>query len=352
MGIQIAPVSQPTLYMDAMAIVICIGLIVLGARNLNGRDRNAEKLFGLMLVFLIINGLTNAISYSFHFNTPGWSAPVRMIFPTIAELTILYACFAWMMYVDYKLYGSRDRILRHYSLFQIPVIAFTVMAVINLFTGFMFVVDENMQFVWNIGFYFLCFAQYFYGGYPAFLLIRHALNHRKNQFFHIWPTVAPVVLTAVFTLVTPYSPRCLGFTTAVVFLYFSYVERWRFNDQESGFFNRHYVDYLLELEEAKLPNYNSVLIIYAENVNKELFSILESDTPYGGELIRASEHLFLLFSESGRLSSIKLLSSTFRKEAEDHDKTHPDDAPIDMVVSYTIREKGQTIKDFVQMAAA
>ncbi len=352
MGIQIAPVSQPTLYMDATAIVICIGLLILRAKPLNGRDKTAEKLFSLMLTFLMINGLANFISYSLHFQNTGWSAPARMIFPTISEITILYACYAWMMYVDYKVYGSRDRILRTYSYFQIPVIAFTVLSVINLFTGFMFIVDENMRFVWRLGFYFLSIAQYFYGIYPAFVLIRYALTHKKIQFFHIWPTVVPAGFAAFFTLFTPFSARCLGFTIAVVFLYFSYVERWRFNDRESGFFNRHYVDYLLELEEDKLPDYKSVLIIYAENVNQELFSILDSDTPYGGELIRMSEKLFLLFSESAKTSSVKLLSSTFRKEAENYDRTHPSDAPIDLIISYTIREKDQTIKDFMQMAAA
>ena len=305
-----------------------------------------------MLISLIINGIFNALSYAFHYQSFGWAEPARMIIPTIAELSILYVCFIWMLYVDYKLYESRDRIRRTYRYFQIPVFVFTGLCVINLFTGFMFTVDENMLFVQRTGYYFLLIVQYFYGLYPVFLLIRHALTHKKQTFFHIWPTVAPGLISAIFTQVTPYSARCLGLTIAVVFLYFSYVERWRFNDLESGFFNRHYMDYLMELSEERLPDYRSALIIYAENADNALFSILRSGIPYGGELIRMSDDLFLLFSETGKTSSVKLLSAMFREEAEDYNKNHPDEEHINMIVTYTIRQDDETIRGFMQMVAA
>ena len=352
MGIQIAPVSTLTIYLDATAVIICVGLLVLGARSIKGRDRTSERLFGGMLLSLIVSGIANSISYACHYNHLGWPAPLRMVFPTISELTILYYCFIWMLYVDYKLYGSRDRLLRTYRYFQIPVLTFTVLSVVNLFTGILFTVDENMLFIWKTGFYFFCVAQYFYGLYPVFLMIRHALTQKRIQFFHIWPTVVPGVVSALFTLLTPYSARCLGLTIAVVFLYFSYVERWRFNDRESGFFNRHYLDYLLELPEDQLPDYKSAVLIYAEHVDKGLFSILQSDIPFGGELVRLSENLFLLFSESGKTSSVKLISAMFREEAEEHDKNIPEEAHINLVVSYTMRQPEEPVKEFMRMAAA
>jgi hypothetical protein len=209
-----------------------------------------------------------------------------------------------------------------------------------------------MLFVPKTGYYLLLTAQYFYGLFPVFLLIRHTLTHKRMQFFHIWATVAPGVISALFTQFTPYSARCLGLTIAVVFLYFSYVERWRFNDRESGFFNRHYVDFLLELKEDKIPDYQSALLIYTEHADSGLFSILQSDVPYGGELIRLSDQLFLLFSESGNVSSIKLLSATFREEAEEYEKNNPDQPAIQMVVSYTMRSKEESVKEFMQLAAA
>lgn len=352
MGFHMAPESYLTIYLDITAVIICLGLVFLGSKAIEGRDKTAEHLSRGILILLVLNGITNAISYACHHQNLGLPAPVRMIAPTIAEITTLYVCFIWMLYADYKLYGNRDRILRRYRYFQIPVFVFTGLSIVNFFTGFLFIVDENMQFVPNAGYYLLLIAQYFYGLFPVFLLIRHALTHKHIQFFHIWPTVAPGLISALFTQFTPYSGRCLGFTIAAVFLYFSYVERWRFNDRESGFFNRHYVDYLLELKEEKIPDYKSAVLISAEHVNKELFSILESNMPYGGELIRLSDQLFLLFSESGNVSSIKLLSATFREEAEEYEKNNPDQPAIQMVVSYTMRSKEESVKEFMQLAAA
>ncbi|MBQ7506194.1 MAG: hypothetical protein IJT05_02610 [Lachnospiraceae bacterium] len=352
MEFHIAPVSYLTIYLDVTAVIICVGILILGAKSINGRDKTEEQLFRSMLISLILNGITNAASYACHYQNLGLPAPVRMLAPTIAELTVLYVGFTWMLYVDYKLYGSRDRIFRTYRYFQIPVFLFTGLSFINLFTGFLFAVDENMLFIWKPGYYLLLVAQYFYLLFPVFLLIRHALTHKRIQFFHIWPTVAPGVLSALFTQFTIYSARCLGLTIAVVFLYFSYVERWRFNDRESGFFNRHYVDYLMELKEDQIPDYQSAVLIYAEHVNKELFSILESNMPYGGELIRLSDRLFLLFSESGNASSIKLLSAAFREEAEEYEKNNPEKPPIQMVVSYTMRSKEKSVKEFMLLAAA
>ena len=348
MGFNIAPVSYLTIYLDATAVIICIGLIVLAAKPIDGRDKNYELLFGGMLLAIIINGITNAISYACHYQALGWSAPLRMICPGIAELSILYICFLWMLYVDYKLYSSWDRILRKYRYFQIPLFAFTILSVINLFTGILFTVDENMVFIWKTGYYILCIAQYFYGLYPVFLMIRHRLTHKRIPFFHIWPTVVPVLAASIFTSLSPYSARCLGFTIAVVFLYFSYVESWRFNDEKSGFLNSHYMDYILELDEERLPDYRSAINIYAENANTGLFSILSGDLPYGGELIRMSHNRFLIFSESGQSSAVKLFAGMLCDEAQEYDKAHPEEPPVNIIVSYTVRDKDETIKEFIK----
>ena len=338
---RIAPESMVTVYSDVTAFVICLGLLLLSKGQMRDRDKRLERLFGGMVFFLMINSITNAASYALHFQNTGWPMPVRMILPTIAELSVLYTMFAWLLYVDYKIYGLWDRIIRLYRYWQIPVIVFTVFGIINIFTGFMFVVDENMLFIGKPPYYVLLFLQYFYGLYPALLLVRFVKNNGNTHFFHLWPTVVPAAVSALFTSFTPYSARALGFTIALVFLYFSYINRWRFDDLESGFYNKHYARWLAEMADDKHFDYHSAIFINVESPGDELYKLLKAELPLDGEIIRMKKNRFVIFSESGSTSFSKLLASAYQEEADRY--------PIEMTVAYTIREKQQSSADFIRM---
>lgn len=348
----IAPVSMVTVYGDFTAFVICLGLLLLSGGQMRGRDKRIERLFGGMVFFLMINAITNGISYGLHYQSTGWALPIRMILPTIAELSILYTLFTWLLYVDYKIYGLWDRIRIIYRYWQIPVIVITGLSLINIFTGFMFAVDENMLFVRKPLYYVFLFLQYFYGVYPALLLIRYIKNHGNSHFFHLWPTVFPVVVSVLFTTFTPYSARALGFTIALVFLYFSYIDRWRFDDYDSGFYNCHYAKWLADMACDDRYNYHSALFIGVANARESLYELLKAELPLDAEIIRMKNDRFIIFSESSSISFMRLLASAYQKEADEFDSMHTDIPPIEMTVAYAIREKGQSAKDFINMVIA
>ena len=278
--------SVVTVYSDTMAYVLVLGLTVLYSMFKVDKDTNGNKLFFGLCILTIINALSNGISYALHHQNTGWPAPVRMIMPTIAEFSTLLILYVWFLYCDYKLYKSWDRTKSIYRVFQIPIYVMGVLCIINLFSGIMFEVWEDHTFHGKLLFYFMTVLQYAYGILPVLSISRYIRRHGRLHFFHITPVVVPVLTAALFTLFTDYSARALGFAIALVFLHMSYINLWRFEDRESGFYNGQYINHILALTRESKLDYHSVIEFETANTPEEFYNILRTEMPGKAEIIR------------------------------------------------------------------
>lgn len=339
--------SIVTVYADTMAAILLFGLIIVSNRFSTGKDKNASKLYLYLCVMVLINAVSNAISYAFHHQVLNVPQFVKCIAPTISEVSALIALFIWMLYVDYKIYGSWDRLKFKYRKYRIPLVIFEILSVVNLFTGIMFTMDENTMFVAKPLFYVMTFLQYFYGCVPVYTIIKYHVTRGRLHFFHITPVAGPVIISSLFTLFTPYSARAFGFAIALVFLHLSYVDAWRFDDFESGFFNSHYINYILTEIGDKKRDYKSAITFFTYGDPRGLFDILKKEVPKDGEVIRMDEDRFLLFSPSSKGSMQKVLTDIIKEEAEEHDSLHPEQ-PIVLTIDYKVRKKKETPEEFVR----
>ena len=344
----IASDSVVTIYSDTMAYILVFGLLAMASRFRVGRDNRSDQLFYWLCVLTIINAVSNGISYGLHHQDTGWAAPVRMIFPTIAEYSTLLVLFAWFVYVDYKLYSSWDHTMWVCKIYQVPIYVIGVFCIINMFTGFMFDVTYEHLFVAKPLFYVFSFLQYAYGILPVIAIIRYVKTHGKLHFFHIQPVVVPVLVGSLFTLFTDYSARSFGFAIALVFLHMSYINLWRFEDRDSGFYNRHYVVHLMHMCREEKLDYHSAIEFNTASTPKEFYDILRVEIPGKAEIIRMDQNRFLLFSESPKASMITLLSSMIQDAADEYDETHKGETPIDLLISYRIRKKNESAENFIK----
>ncbi len=340
-----------TIYSDTMAYILVIGLMFFSNQFKVGKDQHANTLFFRLCVLTLVNALSNGISYALHHQVTGWPMPVRMIMPTIAEYSTLLVMFGWFLYCDYKLYKSWDRSRSIYRIFQIPVFVMGALCVINMFTGIMFDVWEDHTFHGKFLFYCLTVLQYIYGIFPVLSIIRYIKTHGRLHFFNITPVVVPVLTAAIFTLLTNYSARSLGFAIALVFLHMSYINLWRFEDRESGFYNGQYINHILTLTRENKLDYHSVIEFETANTPDEFYNILRTEMPGKAEVIRMSKNKFLLFSESPKTSMIQLLSSMIQDSADEYDEQHLDEPPIDLLISYHVRRKNESAEDFIRHIA-
>ncbi len=339
--------SIVTIYSDTMAFLLTGGLLFIASSFRAKKDEHSNKLFFLLCVFTMVNALSNGASYMLHHQNLGWPVFARMILPSIAELSTLCGMFMWLIYIDYKLYESWDRTRFVEKYFRLPIIVFGCLFVINLFTGVMFTVNENFEFVATSLFYVVMIFQYGYAVTPIITYIRYYTMHGKKHFFHISPMVIPAAVAAVFTLLSNYSARAFGFAIALVFIYFSYINRWRFDDPETGFYNKRYISHVMAMARDGKKDYHSAMIFEVKNIPIQLINILKAEVPENGEIIRIEKNKLLLFSESSKSSMIRALSALIKDDTDEYDRTHEDE-PIDLDVLYSLRKRNESSEDFVK----
>lgn len=342
----VAAESIVTIYGDIMAFLLLLGLLVMASGFRGKKDLKSQGLFTILCVLTMVNCLSNGVSYALHHQSLAMPRMLRMIMPTIAEFSTLAVVFIWLVYVDYKLYESWDRTKMIEKIFRVPVIVILVLFIINIPTGIMFDVAPDFVFEGKPLFYVVTAFQFLYGLLPVAAYIRYVYNHGYKHFFHISPVVLSTLVSAIFTLVTRYSARSYGFAIAIVFLYFSYINRWRFDDDETGFYNINYIDHLTDLARSGKIDYHSAIYFDIDNFVPEVRDIFKAEVPKDGEIIRVSDKRFLLLSESGSASMITALSGMIQEDADEYDEKHPD-ATISLSSSGVIRKKNESALDFM-----
>lgn len=346
----IADSSIVTIYSDIMAFVLVMGLLYMYHRYRIGRDEHADELFDKLSVITMINAVVNGLCYMLHGQPTDLPAVLRRILPSMAELSVLVIVYIWILYVYYRIYGSWDRVIRLRKGYALPVLFFTAATLINLTTGILFDVDERWIFVAKPLFGFMTATVYVYGFLPVFLVLWYEKHHGKLHFFHISAIIVPGLVAALLTLLTEYSARALGFAVALVFMHISYNSRWRFEDSQSGFFNRQYLAHILDLVRTGEKNYKIALVFETGKEEKAAYEILRAELPKDSEVIRIDREKLLLFSESRDSSMVALLSSLINEAVEEYEKEHPDGGAVDMKVSGKLRKRNESAVEFVQRA--
>ncbi len=344
----IAAESIVTIYSDMMSSFLVVGLLFMFRHYKVGRDKYADILFSQLCIITLINSVSNAICYALHYQTTGWPEIVRMILPTIAEISVMYVLLLWIMYVDYKMYSSWDRVQELKPYFLMPVLAFSIFGVINLFTGLMFTVDERMLFHAKPMYTAMTVVQYIYGLAAVIAVFKFQKDHGVVKFFYIAPVVVPALAGNLFTVITQYSARSFGFAVALVFLHFSYISRWRFEDVESGFFNMQYLSHLLDLVKDGKKDFNAALSVRADRIDKKLFAIIRKQLPRSGEVIRFGDRKFIIFTgESGNTNNI-LLAKSIKTSVNEYEEAHEDETPFGLIITGFRREEKENTLDFIK----
>ncbi len=340
--------SIVTIYSDVMSSFLVVGLLFMVRHYKVGRDKYADILFSQLCIITLINSVSNAICYALHYHTTGWPPIVRMILPTIAELSVMYVLLLWIMYMDYKLYSSWDRVQELKPYFLMPVLVFTLFGVINLFTGLMFTIDEQMLFHAKPMYTAMTIVQYIYGLAAVLAVLRFRKVNGVVRFFYIAPVVVPALAGNIFTVITKYSARSFGFAVALVFLHFSYISKWRFEDVESGFFNMQYMSHLLDLVKDGKKEFNGALSVRADRIDKKLFALIRKYLPGSAEIIRFGDRKFIIFTGEGPNTNNIILAKNIKTAVSEYEESHEEEPPFGLIITGFRREEKERSLDFIK----
>ncbi|MBR4528932.1 MAG: hypothetical protein IKO80_01510 [Lachnospiraceae bacterium] len=325
------------IYSDLMAFLMMLGMVCLSSR-FRGRRSVAARLFLILCVGAMAEALLSMVCYSLHGQTFSWGRPAAWISKTLLEMTMLVLVFHWVMYVDFKLYGSRDRLIRTIAFLTAPLGLCALLLIVNLFTGIVFTINEDLTYTGTVIYDVLMAVEFLYLLVPLFQTIVYHLKGHRFRFFRIAPVLIPAMTACIVDLTTPYSAAALGISIGLVFLYFSLVSEWRFEDRETGLCNKEYLRYLHEQVLLGRRTFRYAMTFTAGGDPGALVAILKQEAPGNAELIRTAHDSCVLLTENGDRSALELLRLLVEDAAGEYDAAH-ENGRIDLhVQTYASRK--------------
>ena len=344
--IALSSLTKTTIYADASAIILLLGLLLLTNRLRKGAGFG-EKLFSFMCVLSIINAVSDEIYMIIRSGDLGQvNGALAMFAVTAVEFTVLVLIYVWLLYVDFTLYQSEDHVLRHYKKIAIPFIVLGVVLILNCFFQFMIELDPAEIYDFT-GPYFVYIAVEYALLIVSFVMVyRYKRDNGTMHYTSIAPMAIPVVVGALVSNVTPYSAFALGLAIGLVFLHFSFMEDACYRNDEKGYFHKEYFEKLIE--HTQNGEYDPRGAIYFKaNGDKEAFEeILLDWIPDDSELIKLHDGGYLFVNEHGKSRIIKMLVFDVGEEAEEYDEEH-EDAPILLDDEIFVRLKDETGVEFL-----
>ena len=152
------------LYAEINVIGIVLLLLFLNNMNRNSHKRIPvdQHIFNACMIMNIL---------IFLFDTGMWMVDGNhlAVWRTVNYLvTMLYyvsnplICLLWVMYTDFKINESRNDLQKRMRLYVIPCVISTVLSLISLYTGWLFIIDANNNYIRGPYFWVMAFIGLFY----------------------------------------------------------------------------------------------------------------------------------------------------------------------------------------------
>lgn len=321
--IQISGESVVTIYLNSMAFFMVLGLCIISTR-VKSHEYLGDRIFMDMCIGVMVYAVFSTIEYLFigpYFEKYYY---IAFLSRTVAISTMLVLSYQLLLYVDFMMYGSRDYLYRKYWKAAIPIVICIALLVINIFTGIVFYESEE-GWVYHDTFLYYLILLVMAANFVASIVM--AVKYNRNvghlHFFHMTPMIIPYTVGMLLTIFSTFCAGPIGCAIGMTFIYFSLIERWRYDDEETGFYNRTYVDEVIRRSNKGQADYSIALTFEVAGSPEVLTDVLKGLLPREGEVVRLSNRSFLLLlpGKDGKLGD--WISGAVQKMVAEYDRTHP-----------------------------
>ncbi len=311
---------QITLGFDLVAFMILFGMCLIPKDKREGRDTGV-RIFVSMAVCIVLGIIFELIRVLMPEGVSKFGIYVVVIADVIVELLIAALLFLFFLYMDYKLYASRDHQRRHIVLYLMPAFIFVILCLLWPVTRKLFGTDTH--FLADM-YYYSVLMELAYLFMTAVHLIKYYIVFGKKPFFHPFSIYAPVLCGAVITYYLGYNCVFLGFAIGMGFMAFSSADSRRFIDKDTAFFNRAYLGYVREMLSGGTLKRSSMILFEAKGDRMAFSDILRTELPAHSEVVCLEDGRFVFLSDTGSMTELKALSELVRDGVDDYDGSHSD----------------------------
>ena len=324
-----------------MAALIAFGLLILPNRKYM-KNKTESRLFSLLCTSTLISALST-VAYSWVSSLDlSWGHVVALIFCTIFKAATLFMVYQWVLYVDFRLYESRDQLGRRYKWLVILPAFFLLLLVVNIFTGILFSLQQDMTYEPTVLYYLMTLVECIYILISVVLIIKYDKTNPGKRIFNILLPLVFMIGGSLVDAFTDYSATALGFAVGVLLLYYSMIKGWRYKDDESGYYNNAYLKGILSGESKDAENIHGVIMFEVTGDEKEFEEILKNEMPPDGIIIHDKKKRFILFTGSGNAGDLKFITSMVEDAAaEDMGEG------VSLTIKSDVRKNSEDTKTFL-----
>jgi len=301
-----------TICSDILAVFM-ITVILMRSSHI-WKNEPGYRLMRVMLFCNIADALCNAVCYFLHDKSFAGAYALALISQTILEISIVGILYHWLLFVDYQLYSSRDHLIRHYKIHFMPVPVFILLHIINAFTGILYTIDGSLRCERNL----LCYVVV-----SLAVILRYRRENGSVKLFRAMPMVLPLVAAIAVSELTPQSFIALGFAVGLVNIYIYLKRLWKYEDEESGFYNPSYLEYIKALEAKGDRGRDVVIRISGEGDNKAISEVLRQELPKEAEVIHMGEGRYLMFAGNKNKQFANLVNAMLQDGVEEYNAGNP-----------------------------
>ena len=330
------------------AVLLILGVLVMTLR----RKTTGSKVYTAYLL-LIITVLAATLSdlYLAFFDNPEDPGPyvLLVIMETILEINVNLMLLAWLLYVFFTMYDSMDYLRRKFLLYIVPILVMVVFDIINVFTGWIWYFDENMVYQETDLYLVLNLIRYAYLFISIYQYQRYKKENGHIQFFTIWPFIVPITWGTLLEVFTPVYGFSFGAAIGITMLFIMSSQKVSFTDEESGFYNIHYLNMLRDKIRAGENESEPHLVIHYrlatgnDNDMKDFFSQLREILPDFCDTVKIDDTHYITIIYGNTRGLINLLSEDIEMIA--------DSLKLELKYDYAIKEKQETAADFFEKNA-
>ena len=207
---------------------------------------------------------------------------------------------------------------------MIPIVIIFLLFLINLFSGVLFSIDESLNIHFSLLYNITVIINLLYFAISLVTFFRYKSRKGGNMaFFSILPFLIPVAAGALGELWFFYKTEPSGFAAGLVFLYFSMIQCWMYEDADSSFYNHNYLHYVRDCMKAGNSKIISAAIFSGKNA-EALAQILKEELPVDHETVKLEEHRYIFLSQVPNKNYLQGLTDLVLAAADTYDQEHPE----------------------------
>ena len=240
---------MPLYYIEVNLICIVVLFIIKG-RSLNNTVSTSDKYFNTLILSTVLMCLSDLVAGVCRGRLFTGARAVIEISNLLYFWSMTLAGYCWLIYIAVKLEKQSFNRKKPF-LWSLPLIVFSLIAVINPYTEFLFKIDKNNLYVRNIGIYFHWLVTYFYFAVATAKTVR-AVVKTKNEFKrqqiipYLCFIIPPLIASVAQMLFYGVTASQVGITISVLLITISNITRQNDTDPLTGLNNRNGLSKYLE----------------------------------------------------------------------------------------------------------